>query len=116
MKKIENSFSVSGFVANNAEIRNFTTSSVARFSLVLGRQEKVGEETILGSAFIGCEAWRKNKNLEDFNQISKGTLLTVEGYFKPEEWTDKDGVKHNRVIMVATKFYPAVDKEDTSTK
>lgn len=26
MKKIENSFSVSGFVANNAEIRNFTTS------------------------------------------------------------------------------------------
>lgn len=40
MKKIENSFSVSGFVANNAEIRNFTTSSVARFSLVLGRQEK----------------------------------------------------------------------------
>lgn len=39
MKKIENSFSVSGFVANNAEIRNFTTSSVARFSLVLGRTE-----------------------------------------------------------------------------
>ena len=116
MKKIENSFSVSGFVANNAEIRNFTTSSVARFSLVLGRQEKVGEETIRVSALIGCEAWRKNENLEDFNQISKGTLLTVEGYFKPEEWTDKDGVKHNRVIMVATKFYPAVDKEDTSTK
>ena len=116
MKKIENSFSVSGFVANNAEIRNFTTSSVARFSLVLGRQEKVGEETIRVSEFIGCEAWRKNENLEDFNQISKGTLLTVEGYFKPEEWTDKDGVKHNRVIMVATKFYPAVDKEDTSTK
>ena len=116
MKKIENSFSVSGFVANNAEIRNFTTSSVARFSLVLGRQEKVGEETIRVSAFIGCEAWRKNENLEDFNQIRKGTLLTVEGYFKPEEWTDKDGVKHNRVIMVATKFYPAVDKEDTSTK
>lgn len=54
--------------------------------------------------------------LKIFNQISKGTLLTVEGYFKPEEWTDKDGVKHNRVIMVATKFYPAVDKEDTSTK
>ncbi len=116
MKKIENSFSVSGFVANNAEIRNFTTSSVARFSLVLGRQEKVGEETIRVSAFFGCEAWRKNENLEDFNQISKGTLLTVEGYFKPEEWTDKDGVKHNRVIMVATKFYPAVDKEGTSTK
>jgi single-strand DNA-binding protein len=116
MKKIENSFAVTGFVANNAEIRQFTTSSVARFSLVISRQEKVGEETTRVSAFMGCEAWRKNENNQDFNQISKGTLLTVEGYFKPEEWTDKDGVKHNRVIMVATKFYPAVDKEKTAAK
>jgi single-strand DNA-binding protein len=116
MKKIENSFSVSGFVANNAEIRNFTTSSVARFSLVLGRQEKVGEETIRVSAFIGCEAWRKNENAEAFSQLTKGTLLTVEGYCKPEEWTDKDGVKHNRIVMVATKFYPAVEKEDTPSQ
>ena len=113
MKKIENSFAVTGFVANNAEIRQFTTSSVARFSLVISRQEKVGEELTRVSAFIGCEAWRKNENLQDFNQISKGTLLTVEGYFKPEEWTDKEGVKHNRVIMVATKFYECPDKEET---
>lgn len=116
MKKIENSFAVTGFVANNAEIRQFITSSVARFSLVISRQEKVGEETTRVSAFMGCEAWRKNENNQDFNQISKGTLFTVEGYFKPEEWTDKEGVKHNRVIMVATKFYPAVDKEESSTK
>ena len=60
MKKIENSFAVTGFVANNAEIRHFTTSSVARFSLVISRQEKVGEETTRVSAFMGCEAWRKN--------------------------------------------------------
>ncbi len=39
-------------------------------------------------------------------------MLTVEGYFKPEEWTDKDGVKHNRIVMVAGKFYPTPDKEE----
>ena len=116
MKKIENSFAVTGFVANNAEIRQFTTSSVARFSLVISRQEKVGEELTRVSAFIGCEAWRKNENLQDFNQISKGTLLTVEGYFKPEEWTDKDGVLHNRIVTVAVKFYPPVEKEETPEK
>ena len=33
-------------------------------------------------------------------------------YFKPEEWTDKDGVKHNRIVMVANKFYPTPDKEE----
>ena len=43
---------------------------------------------------------------------TKSILLTVEGYFKPEEWTDKDGVKHNRIVMVANKFYPTPDKEE----
>ena len=38
--------------------------------------------------------------------------LTVEGYFKPEEWSDQEGVKHNRVVLVATKFYETPDKEE----
>ena len=59
------------------------------------------------------EAWRKKENAGSFDQLTKGTLLTVEGYFKPEEWSDKDGVKHSRIVMVATKFYPAVEKEET---
>ena len=66
--------------------------------------------------FMNFEAWRKNENAEAFSQLTKGTLLTVEGYCKPEEWTDKDGVKHNRIVMVATKFYPAVEKEDTPSQ
>ena len=40
------------------------------------------------------------------NVLKKGELITVEGYFKPEEWTDsKSGEKRNRIVMVATKFY-----------
>lgn len=34
MKKIENSFVVSGFVGKDASIHQFSTASVARFSLV----------------------------------------------------------------------------------
>ena len=92
MKKIENSFVVSGFVGKDASIHQFSTASVARFSLAISRTEKNGEET---------------------DRLVKGTLLTVEGYFKPEEWQDADGVKHNRVVLVAAKFYEAVEKEDT---
>ena len=76
MKKIENTFAVTGFVGKDAEIRSFTNASVARFYL------------------------------------AKGTLLTVEGYFKPERWTDKDGIEHNSITMVAVKFYPAAEKEE----
>ena len=112
MKKIENNFTVSGFVGKDAEIRQFANASVARFSLAVGRQEKNGEETNRVSAFMNMEAWRKNEHTGSFNKITKGTLLTVEGFFKPEEWTDNDGVKHNRVIMIATKFYPTPEKEE----
>ena len=92
MKKIENNFAVTGFVAKDAEVRQFTTTSVARFPLAVARQEKNGEDTKRISAFMNIEAWRKNENTGSFDQLTKGTLLTVEGYFKPEEWTDKDGV------------------------
>ena len=111
MKKFENTFAVTGFVGKDAKIRNFTNASVAHFSLAIGRQEKNGEETKRKSAFINVEAWRKNENVESFSQLTKGTLLTIEGYFKPEEWADKDGVLHNNIVMVAINFYPAVEQE-----
>ncbi len=115
MKKIENNFTVTGFVGNDAEIRKFTTASVARFSLAVSRQEKNGEEPNRVSAFINMEAWRKNEHTESFNKLSKGTLLTVEGYFKPDEWTDQQGTKHNRIVFIANKFYEALDKEEPAT-
>ena len=116
MKKIENNFTVTGFVGNNAEIRQFTTASVARFSLAVSRQEKNGEETNRVSAFISMEAWRKNEHTESFDKLVKGNLLTVEGYFKPDEWTDQQETKRSRVIFIATKFYEALDKEEPTTE
>ena len=62
MKKIENTFAVTGFVGKDAEIRSFTNASVARFSLAIGRQEKSGDQTSRVSAFLNFEAWRKNDN------------------------------------------------------
>lgn len=113
MKKFQNNFTVSGFVGKDAEIRQFTNASVARFPLAIGRQETNGEENKRVSAFVNVEAWRKNGHTESFGQLAKGALLTIEGFFKPEEWNDKDGVKHNRIVMVATKFYSVPDEDDT---
>ena len=110
MKKFENTFAVSGFVGRDAEIRQFANTSVARFSLAVGRTEKSGDESTRISAFMNIEAWRKNEKSESFDILTKGSLITVEGHFKPEEWTDADGVKHNRVILVATRFYPVAEK------
>lgn len=116
MKKFENTFAVSGFVGRDAEIRQFANTSVARFSLAVGRTEKSGDESTRISAFMNIEAWRKNEKAESFDILTKGSLITVEGHFKPEEWTDADGVKHNRIILVANRFYPVADKEQKAEK
>lgn len=112
MKKVENSFVVTGFVAKDAEIRQFTTASKATFSLAIGRTEQNGERV---SSFIHAEAWRKNESTS-FDLLKKGQMLTIEGYFKPEEWTDQQDVKHNRIIMAVTKFYEPVEKKEAADK
>jgi len=112
MKKIENNFAVTGFIGNDAEIRQFADTCVARFPLAIGRQEKHSDETVRVSAFTGIEVWRKNDAASSLAILKKGTMVTVEGYFRPEQWTDKDGVSHNRLTMVANKFYETPDKEE----
>lgn len=113
MKKIENSFVVSGFVANEAQVRNFETASVARFSIAVSRSEKKGEVTTYTSAFLAVEAWRKNEAADSFDRIKKGEHLTVKGYFKPEEWTDSaTGQKRNCIVMSAVEFYSTPEKEE----
>ena len=105
MKKISNTFELSGFIANDAQIRNFDTASVARFAISVSRAEKnQAGETTFKSALINIEAWRKNENLDSFDRLKKGEHITVTGYFKPEEWTSTDGKKNQRVVLLP-KFF-----------
>lgn len=115
MKKIENSFALSGFIAADAQIRNFDTASVARFAVSVSRPEKnQAGETIYKSALINIEAWRKKESLDSFGLLKKGEHVTVSGYFKPEEWTSADGKKNQRLILVAIKFHRTPEVEETS--
>lgn len=115
MKKIENTFSLSGYVANDAQIRQFDTASVARFAISVSRSEKnQSGENAYKSALINIETWRKNESTESFGLLKKGELVTVTGYFKPEEWVSTDGKKNQRVILVATKFHLTPNVEETS--
>jgi single-stranded DNA-binding protein len=68
------------------------------------------------SAFINVESLAQQRQHRFACPNHQGTLLTVEGYFKPEKWIDKDGVKHNRIVMVANKFLPDTDKVGNSAE
>ena len=106
-----NNFQISGFVVNNATINQFATASIARFGLSVRRTEKNGDAEKKVSAILNIEAWKSNEASDSFNLLTKGTRVTVEGYFKPEEWTDKDNVNHNTIKLVATKFFEMKDEE-----
>ena len=71
MKKIENTFTVTGFVGKDAEIRQFANTSVARFSMAVSRQEKNGDDSNRISAFINVEAWRKNEKTDSFENVAR---------------------------------------------
>ena len=83
--------------------------------LAIGRKETKDNATNRVSAFINVEAWRKSGSAS-FELLKKGTLLTIEGHLKPEEWTDRNGVKQNGIKFVAKKFYEAVEKPEKAEK
>ena len=109
--KTMNNFQISGFVVNNATINQFATASIARFGLSVRRTEKIGDEEKKVSAILNIEAWKSNEAADAFNILTKGARVTVDGYFKPEEWTDKENVNHNTIKLVATKFFEMKDED-----
>ena len=107
-----NIFQISGFIAQDAQIRQFTTASVARFPLAVARTEKQEGEEKRVSAIMRIECWRKNESTADFELLANGNRVAIDGLLKPEEWTDKDGVKHNHVILVAKSVAPVEEKPE----
>ena len=88
-----NTFSLTGFVAVDANVRSFDKSAVARFPMSASRRENKGQETIRKSALINCEVWSANAESKRFALLKKGSLVVINGYIKPEEFTDRNGQK-----------------------
>ena len=106
-----NSFNLSGFIAVDAQIREFTNSAVARFPLSISRKEENGETTTRKSALINCECWRKSISASTFSLLKKGKLVQLGGYIRPDEWVGKDGTKHSNVVFVVTSVGEPKAKE-----
>ncbi len=113
-----NQFSLSGFVAIDAQVRNFDHSSVARFPLSLSRKETAQDGTeVRKSALINCEVWAKDSQSSRFDLLTKGNLVVVSGYIKPENYLDRNGVEQQRITFVCTSVAkPARKAEATAAE
>lgn len=97
-----NQFSLTGFVAVDATIKSLNNSAVARFPMSLSRRENKGEEIVRKSSLITCEIWSKDSDSKRFSLLRKGQLIVINGFIKPEEYTDRSGVKRNSITFVCT--------------
>lgn len=101
-----NSFSVTGFVCKDAEVKNFDKASIVRFGIFVKHTEKKNGQEVTTAAIQGFETWVKKDDQTTVGLLKKGKMVTVTGYFKAESYNDKEGTTHNVIKLVATKVEP----------
>lgn len=97
-----NNFTVTGYVCKDAEVKNFEKAAIARFGIIIKHTERRGNETLTVSSIISLETWVKNDDQATSELLKKGKEITVEGFFKPENYT-KDGKSVTVLKNVVTK-------------
>ena len=98
-----NNFTVVGFICNDAEVRNFEKSSIARFGVSIKTTEKKGGVEITSSSIQNFETWIKNDDQALLDFLKKGKRVKVEGFFKSETY-QKDGKDHHVIKLIATSL------------
>lgn len=90
--------------------------SVLTFTLAVNRDffKKDTEEWIEEVSFIDLTIF--GKTAENMHKhLTKGKLVSVEGYFKQERWQDKDGKTLSRLKIVPEKINPFVERMPKDT-
>ena len=98
-----NNFTISGFVVNDAKVKNFEKASVARFGLSFRTTEKKGDQEVKKSSILDMETWIKKDDTATIDMLKKGTLIKVEGFFKADSYT-KDGKEVHKTVFAVTKI------------
>lgn len=90
-----------GRLTKDPEMRQTTNGiSVVRFSVACDRPYKSGDEK--KTDFIDCQAWRQTAEFIS-KYFSKGSAILIEGELQNNNYTDKDGVKHYGMLVLANK-------------
>ena len=105
-----NNFTVTGYVCKDAEVTNFKKAAIARFGIIIKHTDRKGNETTTVSSIIGLETWVKNDDTATLELLKKGKEITVEGFFKPENYT-KDGKNVTILKNIVTKVSAFVREE-----
>lgn len=90
--------------------------SVLTFTLAVNRDffKKDTEEWVEEVSFIDFTIFGKTAE-NNHKWLTKGKLVSVEGYIKQERWKDKDGKTLSRLKIVPEKINPFVERMPKDT-
>ena len=109
-----NNFTVTGFVAMDATVKNNGNGSVwAKLTLSIRttKKDKDGNEKKI-SALQNIEVATKADSPK-LDLLKKGSLIKVTGFFEPQSYVGKDEKEHFTLVWKATAIEKVEKKEDT---
>ena len=104
---MNNVFTLTGNIGNDAKVTEVGNARKASFSIAVRENPKSKEPK---TSWFNLEAWR-NSNAEDFDILKKGRFLKVSGYLKRDQYKDKNGNDVDRILLVATSWN-AIEKKN----
>jgi len=100
MASDKNDVIIAGNLVRDPEMRSTPRGTpVCTFSIASNRFYKSGDNFEKETSFFDVQCWA-NLAYDVNNNCRKGTPVEVKGRLKQERW-QKDGVNHNRIIIVA---------------
>jgi len=93
-----NNVNIDGRMVKKAEIRQTTNSQVAEFTIA----NKSGWGDNEKTSFFDVKIWGKQADFV-VNYFEKGDGINIAGDLIQESWTNKDGDKRSKVVIVASR-------------
>lgn len=101
MNKIE----LIGRLCADPDFRKTTSgTAVCRFRVAVNRRFKNQQTGEYEADFISCTAWRQTAELVS-RYFRKGSMIAVVGSLRNNDYTDKNGVKHYSMDVLAEEVY-----------
>jgi single-strand DNA-binding protein len=100
-----------GRLTRDPEVRSFSNGGkVAKFGFAVNNRKK-NQQTGQWEddpVFLDVEAFNRGENGKQADQVeqylNKGRQVFIEGHLRMDNWTDKDGQKRSKLVVVVENF------------
>ncbi len=98
-----NEVRISGRLTRDPDVKATAQGTVANFSIAHSyKQKKSGDQKV---NYFDIVAWRDLADKIEA-EFKKGDYVEITGYMEQQTWTNRDGVKRSKVVIIATDIAP----------